>query len=389
MRTRPHSHWPLSSLGGTLGRFQQASERTKTVLIVPFFESVNGKYYNSAAVYDSGRLLGTYRKIHVPDLPLYRERFYFSPGDAGLPVFETSQGKIGVQICWDNLFPEGARALALKGAEIIFAPTAAALEQPPPLGAAISANAFANNIFIFRVNRVGKEDGISFYGRSFCVDPWGELVSELAGGKEAIVLADIDLQERECGCRYLGFSQTPQAGRLRRPGEIALPLPGVLFPGYAAFFSLPVHFRIAPLTLAAISCVKSLMPCFSLACAAAPSEISSSVIATYRQVHSGPMSQLYSFMTRSAASAASALVGYVNRFFIRPTISLSRACTPCASLRCKAAISASFSSVAICLQEQWKPRLEHLNSLIARLLSAIKRIDAVPDKIIALKSGLS
>ncbi len=210
---KQHFSLAINTLGGTLGRFQQLSQKTSTVVIVPFFESVNNAYYNSAAVYDAGRLLGTYRKIHLPDLPLYRERFYFSPGDTGLPVFETSRGKIGVQICWDNLFPEGSRVLALKGAEIIFAPTAAALSNHRHWETAISANAFANNLFVFRVNRVGKEDGISFYGRSFCADPWGEPVSELAGGKEAIVLADIDPKERTAAAETWGFLKH------RKPGE--------------------------------------------------------------------------------------------------------------------------------------------------------------------------
>ncbi len=195
----------ITASSEALYRFRHLSAETKTVLIIPFFESVNGKYYNSAAVMDSGDLLGIYRKIHLPDLPLYRERFYFSPGDTGLPVFDTSQGKIGVQICWDNLFPEGTRVLALRGAEIVFAPTAAALNTHNLWERAISANAFANNIFIFRVNRVGQEDGITFYGRSFCVDPWGEMVSELAGGKEAVVLADIDLNERDAATKTWGF----------------------------------------------------------------------------------------------------------------------------------------------------------------------------------------
>jgi len=194
-------------------RFCDVSRATKTVLIAPFFESSSGKYFNSAAVFDSGKLIGTYRKIHLPDLQLYRERFYFSPGDTGLPVFETSQGKIGVQICWDNLFPEGARVLALRGAEIVFAPTAASLNTHSLWECAISANAFANNIFIFRVNRVGKEEGITFYGRSFCVGPWGEMVSELAGGKEAVVLADIDRNEREAAAETWGFLNQ------RRPEE--------------------------------------------------------------------------------------------------------------------------------------------------------------------------
>jgi N-carbamoylputrescine amidase len=194
-------------------RFCDVSKTTKTVLIIPFFESSSGKYFNSAAVFDSGKLIGMYRKIHLPDLQLYRERFYFSPGDAGLPVFETSQGKIGVQICWDNLFPEGARVLALRGAEIVFAPTAASLNTHSLWERAISANAFANNIFIFRVNRVGREEGITFYGRSFCVDPWGEMASELAGGKEAVVLADIDRNERDTAAETWGFLKH------RRPGE--------------------------------------------------------------------------------------------------------------------------------------------------------------------------
>jgi len=199
--------------GEALARFLPLSGTSKTVLVIPFFESSNGKYYNSAAVIDSGKLLGVYRKMHVPNIPLYREQFYFSPGDSGFPVFETSQGRIGVQICWDNLFPEGTRILALKGAEIVFSPTAASLKTHSLWERAITANAFANNVFVFRVNRVGQEEGISFYGRSFCADPWGEMASELAGGKEAIVLADVDLAERKNASETWGFLTH------RRPGE--------------------------------------------------------------------------------------------------------------------------------------------------------------------------
>lgn len=205
--------YAMISPGEPLDRFQRVSESTKTVLIIPFFESANGSYYNSAAVYDSGKLLGLYRKIHLPNLALYREQFYFSPGDTGLPVFETSQGTIGIQICWDNMFPEGSRILALKGAAVVFAPTAASLNTHSLWERAISANAFANSLFVFRVNRVGQEDGVSFYGRSFCVDPWGDMVSELAGGKEAIVLADIDLRERVAATETWGFLKH------RRPAE--------------------------------------------------------------------------------------------------------------------------------------------------------------------------
>ncbi len=205
--------WARGASSETLEQFSKLSESTKTVLIIPFFEADGKNFYNSTAVFDSGRLLGTYRKMHVPNLPLYREQFYFSAGDAGFPVFETSQGKIGIQICWDNLFPEGARILALKGAEIIFSPTAASLNTHTLWERAITANAFANHVFIFRVNRVGQEEGISFYGRSFCADPWGEMASELAGGKEAIVIADVNLAERTSAAETWGFLKH------RRPEE--------------------------------------------------------------------------------------------------------------------------------------------------------------------------
>jgi N-carbamoylputrescine amidase len=143
--------------------------------------------------------------MHLPNIPFYRERFYFTAGDADFPVFATSRGKIGIQICWDNLFPEGTRILALKGAEIVFAPTAASQEGQMHWERAISANAFANNLFVFRVNRVGHDNGISFYGRSFCADPWGDMVSELAGSREAIVLADIDVKSRAAAEEAWGF----------------------------------------------------------------------------------------------------------------------------------------------------------------------------------------
>jgi len=214
-REEEHAHlsWAWDAADDLFGQFLAFSEKTKTVLIVPFFESANGMYYNSAAVIDTGKQIGFYRKMHVPNLPLYREQFYFSPGSLGFPVFETSRGRIGIQICWDNLFAEGARILALKGAEIIFAPTAASINTHSLWERAIMANAFANNLFILRVNRVGQEEGIVFYGRSFCADPWGEMASELAGGREAIVIADIDLAERKAATDTWGFLKQ------RRPAE--------------------------------------------------------------------------------------------------------------------------------------------------------------------------
>jgi N-carbamoylputrescine amidase len=196
-----------------IGAFVTSSLKRQTVIVLPFFETSGGKFFNSAAVIDCGKVLGVYRKVHLPNIPLYREQYYFTPGDTHFPVFETSRGKIGVQICWDNLFPEGTRILALKGADIVFAPTAASQSSHDYWERAVAANAFANNLFVFRVNRVGQESGISFYGRSFCADPWGDSVSELAGGKEAIVIADIDLREREAAGQTWGFL------RHRRPAE--------------------------------------------------------------------------------------------------------------------------------------------------------------------------
>ena len=205
--------WAQAAASDNLARFQTLSKKHAVVIIVPFFEASGGRRYNSALVFDSGNIIGVYRKIHIPDLLLYREQFYFSPGDTGFPVFETSQGKIGIQICWDNLFPEGTRVLALKGADIVFAPTAASVSTHTLWERAICANAFANNLFIFRVNRVGKEDGISFYGRSFCANPWGEMTSELAGNKDAVVIADIDPTDRDRAIETWGFLKK------RRPGE--------------------------------------------------------------------------------------------------------------------------------------------------------------------------
>jgi len=219
-RQERDAHFTLARSAADRGimTFQEVSLKHQAVIVLPFFEHDGGSYYNSAAVFDCGKLLGVYRKVHLPNIPFYREQYYFTSGESGFPVFETSRGRIGVQICWDNLFPEGTRILALNGAEIVFAPTAASQDGQMHWERAITANAFANNLFVFRVNRVGHDDGITFYGRSFCADPWGELVSDLAGSREAVVLADVDLSERTAAEETWGFL------RHRRPeryGDIA------------------------------------------------------------------------------------------------------------------------------------------------------------------------
>lgn len=175
---------------------QLFAEQYRVVLVAPMFEAGDGAVgYNTTVVVDSGgHLLGMYRKNHVPDLPNYQERFYFRPGNLGFPVFKTRYATIAVQTCWDNFYPEGPRVVALKGAELLLAPTACSA----PGGAAmweraIVGHAVYNSLYAFRVNRIGTEGTMAFYGKSFCVDPNGDYVTEPAGAIEGVVLADLEL----------------------------------------------------------------------------------------------------------------------------------------------------------------------------------------------------
>jgi N-carbamoylputrescine amidase len=172
-----------------------------SVLIVPIFEEARpGVYFNTAVVFDAdGRELGKYRKTHIPDGPQYHEKFYFTPGNLGYPVFRTRHGTIGVGICWDQWFPEVSRIFALEGAEILFFPTAIGSEPDRPgyssaeaWRTVIRSHAIANGLFVAAVNRVGVEDQMTFYGESFVCDPFGEILAR-AGAEEAVLLADIDL----------------------------------------------------------------------------------------------------------------------------------------------------------------------------------------------------
>ncbi len=185
--------------GPTILRMKRLAKEFEVVLICPIFEEgEEGRYYNSAVVIDAdGETLGCYRKIHIPQIPLWEEKFYFSPGNLGFPVFKTKFAVIGVQICWDNFFPEGSRILALKGAQIIFSPTAAAFASQRKWETMISSHAISNGLYMFRVNRVGSEEKQDFYGRSFCVSPEGEFLDKPTGMKEAIALIEIDLKKIE------------------------------------------------------------------------------------------------------------------------------------------------------------------------------------------------
>lgn len=182
--------------GRTISAVRKAAKETGTAVVAPFFERNADTFYNSAAAIGTdGELIGVYRKAHIPHIPLYEERHYFSPGNLGFPVFDMGSAKVGVQLGWDNLIPEGARILALKGAQIIFSPTAAAsVASRPTWEKSISASAIANGIYIFRVNRVGKEERQEFYGGSFCVNPEGDMVGSPSGSQEGVILCSVDLK---------------------------------------------------------------------------------------------------------------------------------------------------------------------------------------------------
>jgi N-carbamoylputrescine amidase len=186
--------------GPTIKLMQDLAKQHKMILVVPVYEvDMTGVYYNTAAVIDeNGEYLGKYRKHHIPHCnPGFWEKFYFKPGDLGYPVFETSAGKIGVYICYDRHFPEGARELGLAGAEIVFNPSATVaglseylwkLEQP--------AHAVANQYYVGAINRVGMEAPWNigeFYGQSYFCDPRGQIMTEASRDKDEVLVADLDL----------------------------------------------------------------------------------------------------------------------------------------------------------------------------------------------------
>ena len=185
------------------------------VVIVPLFEKRSaGVYHNSVGVIESsGDILGTYRKMHIPDDPGYYEKFYFAPGDLGYKVFPSNFGKIGTLICWDQWYPEAARLTSLLGASIIFYPTAIGWHpsekekygkvQYDSWLTVQLGHAIANGVYVAAINRVGLEkqsensDGIEFWGQSFIADPQGKILSQASSNKEEIILAEVDLEKLE------------------------------------------------------------------------------------------------------------------------------------------------------------------------------------------------
>ena len=188
--------------GKTVQMMQTVAKEKGMVLIVPIYEEeISGVYYNTAAVIDAdGKYLGKYRKTHIPHVaPGFWEKFYFRPGNLGYPCFDTAFARIGVYICYDRHFPEGARCLGLNGAEIIFNPSATVaglseylwkLEQP--------AHAVANGYFVGAINRVGTEAPWNigeFYGQSYFCDPRGQIIAEASRDQDELVVAELDMDK--------------------------------------------------------------------------------------------------------------------------------------------------------------------------------------------------
>jgi N-carbamoylputrescine amidase len=200
--------------GKTTETLCKLAKALKVALIVPMFEKrTQGLYHNTAAVIDAdGTYLGKYRKMHIPDDPGFYEKFYFTPGDLGFKVFKTKYATLGVLICWDQWYPEGARLTALQGAQILFYPTAigwATTEHDQTVRAAQHnawetiqrSHAIANGVFVAVANRVGteyapnSEDGLQFWGQSFIANPFGELLTKGSNANEEILLAECDLAQ--------------------------------------------------------------------------------------------------------------------------------------------------------------------------------------------------
>jgi N-carbamoylputrescine amidase len=206
--------------GPTTAKLSELARQLGIVLIASLFEKrAAGVYHNTAAMFDSdGTLRGLYRKMHIPDDPLYYEKFYFTPGDLGFRAFDTNVGRVGTLVCWDQWYPEGARLTALQGAQVLFYPTAIGWHpaEKAEFGNAQHdawrtiqrAHAIANGVYVAVVNRVGFETGnirgksaagagLEFWGGSFFCDPFGRVLAEASHNKEEILVGEVDLHQLE------------------------------------------------------------------------------------------------------------------------------------------------------------------------------------------------
>ena len=193
----------MAKLAGELG----------VVIPVSIFEKAGPAYYNSVVIADAdGSLLGVYRKSHIPDGPGYQEKYYFRPGDTGFRVWDTKKGRVGVGICWDQWFPEAARAMALQGADVLLYPTAigsephdASLDTAARWRRAMLGHAVSNVTPVAAANRVGEENGQVFYGTSFISDHTGEILGDLDRKEEGVVVAAIDMDQVDRARAAWGF----------------------------------------------------------------------------------------------------------------------------------------------------------------------------------------
>lgn len=229
-----------------IGRMSRLAAELGVVLPVSFFERANQARFNALAVIDAdGRVLGIYRKSHIPDGPGYQEKYYFNPGDTGFQVYRTRHGTIGCAVCWDQWFPEAARAMALSGAEMLFYPTAIGSEPHDPTldsrdhwTRVMQGHAAANLMPVVASNRIGSETGesgsLTFYGSSFIAGPTGDIVAVAGRDEEAVLTATFDLD------RIAGQRAAWGVFRDRRPDLYGplLTLDGS-FPGMAGRADLP------------------------------------------------------------------------------------------------------------------------------------------------------
>jgi N-carbamoylputrescine amidase len=206
--TEDYDHFKLAEPipGPSTEALQQVAAETKTVIIGSLFEKrTQGVYHNTSVVVDAdGTYLGKYRKMHIPDDPAYYEKFYFTPGDLGYKVFKTKYASVGVLICWDQWYPEAARITALKGAEILFYPTAIGWassqdqatneEQYNAWQTIQRSHAVANGVHVVSVNRVGLEQGgaMKFWGGSFVANPFGRVLCQASADREEVIVQEID-----------------------------------------------------------------------------------------------------------------------------------------------------------------------------------------------------
>src|SRR5438105_12650803 len=206
--------------GPTTEAISKAAVEAKAIVVTSIFEKrARGLYHNTAVLIGSdGAIKGVYRKMHIPDDPLYYEKYYFTPGDLGFKAFDTQVGRVGTLVCWDQWYPEGARLTALQGAQVLFYPTAIGWhpDEKEQFGVAQydawqtiqRAHAIANGVYVAVVNRVGFEEGdvrgnkapgkgLEFWGGSFIADPFGRVIAQASYDKEEILLGDVDMRALE------------------------------------------------------------------------------------------------------------------------------------------------------------------------------------------------